>query len=64
MRFITHNLTSINGIEIFPILSLMIFVLFFAFVLTRVLRMSKSEVAELSDLPLNDASKFNDDIQL
>lgn len=64
MRFITHNLTSINGIEIFPILSLMIFVLFFALVLTRVLRMSKSEVAELSDLPLNDASKFNDDIQL
>ena len=62
MRFITHNLTSINGIEIFPILSLMIFVLFFAFVLTRVIRMSKAEVAELSHLPLNDATQFNDDI--
>ncbi len=62
MRFITHNLTSINGIEIFPILSLMIFVLFFALVLTRVIRMSKAEVAELSDLPLNDATLINDDI--
>jgi len=62
MRFITHNLTEIMGIEIFPILSLMIFVLFFAFVLLRVVRMTKAEVAELSDLPLNDATKLNDEL--
>jgi hypothetical protein len=54
LRFIKHNLTSIDGVEIFPLLSLMIFVLFFAIVLTRVIRMSKAEVAELSDLPLEE----------
>ena len=54
LRFIKHNLTSIDGVEIFPLLSLLIFVLFFAVVLTRVIRMSKAEVAELSDIPLED----------
>lgn len=56
LRFIKHNLTGINGVEIFPLLSLLIFVLFFAVVLTMVIRMSKSEVAELSDIPLQDGS--------
>jgi cytochrome c oxidase cbb3-type subunit 4 len=54
LRFIQHNLTSIKGVEIFPMLSLLIFVLFFAVVLTRVIRMSKSEVVELGEIPLSD----------
>lgn len=54
MRFITHHLTSISGIEIFPMLSLLIFVTFFAVVLMRVWRMTKSEVTELSEIPFND----------
>ena len=54
LRFIKHNLTGIDGVEIFPLLSLMIFVLFFAIVLTRVIRMSKAEIAELNDIPLED----------
>jgi fructose-specific phosphotransferase system IIC component len=61
MRFITHNLTGIDGVAIYPIISLLIFVLFFALVLTRVLRMSKGEIAELSDIPLNDSSSILDD---
>lgn len=56
LRFIKHNLTGINGVEIFPLLSLLIFVLFFVVVLTMVIRMSKTEVAELSDIPLQDGS--------
>jgi cytochrome c oxidase cbb3-type subunit 4 len=52
LRFIQHNLTSIKGVEIFPMLSLLIFVLFFAVVITRVIRMSKTEVIELSEIPL------------
>ena len=54
LRFIKHNLTTIDGVEIFPMLSLLIFVLFFALVLVRVIRMSKSQVAELSDIPFAD----------
>lgn len=60
LRFIKHNLTGINGVEIFPLLSLLIFVLFFVVVLTMVIRMSKTEVAELSDIPLKDgATEFD-----
>lgn len=61
LRFITHNLSSIDGIAIYPVLSLMIFVLFFAVILTRVIRMSKAEVAELSDIPLNDTGIDKDE---
>lgn len=61
LRFIQHNLTSIKGVEIFPMLSLLIFVLFFAVVLTRVIRMSKSEIIELGEIPLlEDDSKIKD----
>ncbi len=63
LRFITHNLTGIDGVAIYPILSLLIFVLFFAVVLTRVIRMSKNEVAELSDIPLNDSSSFSEEFK-
>ena len=54
LRFIKHNLTTIDGVEIFPMLSLLIFVLFFALVIVRVIRMSKSQVAELSDIPFSE----------
>jgi hypothetical protein len=54
LRFISHNLTDIDGISIFPILSLLIFTLFFAFVITYVIRMSKTRVEEVSAIPLED----------
>ena len=59
LRFIKHNLTSIDGIEIYPLLSLLIFVIFFAVVITMVIRMSKAEVAELGEMPLNESSSDN-----
>ncbi len=54
LRFITHNLTGINGVSIYPIISLLIFTLFFAIVITRVVRMSKSEITELGEIPFDD----------
>lgn len=53
LRFIKHNLTGIDGIEIFPIISLLIFVLFFAFIITYVIRMRKKDVEFLSAMPLD-----------
>lgn len=64
LRFITHNLTGIDGVAIYPIISLLIFVLFFAIVITRVIRMSKSEITELSDIPFNDAQTAHDKTNL
>lgn len=51
LRFIKHNLTSIDGVSIYPIISLIIFFLFFAVMITWVYRMRKTEVDELSNIP-------------
>ena len=51
LRFITHNLSTIDGVSIYPILSLLIFVLFFVIMTTYVIRMKKPEINELSQLP-------------
>lgn len=51
LRFIKHNLTSIDGVSIYPIISLLIFFLFFAIMITWVYRMRKTEVDELSNIP-------------
>jgi cytochrome c oxidase cbb3-type subunit 4 len=53
LRFIKHNLTSIDGVSIYPIISLLIFFLFFAVMITWVYRMRKPEVDELSNLPFD-----------
>lgn len=59
LRFIKHNLTTIDGVSIFPMISLLIFVLFFALVLTRTYRMSKASVNVLSGIPLEDEVEMN-----
>jgi cytochrome c oxidase cbb3-type subunit IV len=53
LRFIKHNLSTIDGVSIYPILSLLIFVLFFVIMLTYVIRMKKPEIEELSQLPFD-----------
>lgn len=54
LRFIKHNLGLIDGVSIYPMISLLIFVIFFLVVLTYVIRMKKTEIAELSQMPLED----------
>lgn len=51
LRFIKHNLTSMDNIEIYPLISLLIFVLFFATMLFFVFSMKKKDVIELSSMP-------------
>jgi cytochrome c oxidase cbb3-type subunit 4 len=53
LRFIKHNLTSIDGVSIYPIISLLIFFLFFAVMITWVYRMRKPEIDKLSNLPFD-----------
>jgi cbb3-type cytochrome oxidase subunit 3 len=54
LRFIQHNLTTIGNVEYFPIISLVLFSLFFVLVAYRVYKMPKSSIEELSQIPLND----------
>jgi cytochrome c oxidase cbb3-type subunit 4 len=60
LRYIKHNLAEIAGIEIFPIISLLIFVTFFAIVIWRTMRINKAEIAEMSNIPLEDDEKYLD----
>ncbi len=47
-------LTSIEGITVFPIISLVIFVLFFSVVIYRVFRIPNEEIKEIEKIPLDD----------
>lgn len=54
MRYIKHHLETIVGIEIYPIISLLIFVLFFIGLAIYVIIMKKPHVQYLSEMPLKD----------
>ena len=47
----------VNGIEIYPIFSMLLFILFFAGVLYFVSRMGRDTVEEMSQLPLDGSKK-------
>jgi hypothetical protein len=53
LKFIKHNMESIIGIEVFPIISFLIFFLFFIVLFIWVAKMQKSEVNALAALPLD-----------
>ena len=54
LRFISDNLTSIEGIEIFPIISLLIFFSFFIGLGVYMVKVDKKKIKELKNLPLED----------
>lgn len=49
-------LRSIEGIDLYPVISLVIFVLFFTSVFLWVFRMRKADAAALAALPLEDGT--------
>ena len=51
---IKHNMETISGVSIYPILSLLIFFSFFVGLGIWVFAYKKEEIEELSNLPLND----------
>ena len=57
LRFIKHNMASIEDISLYPIISLLIFVLFFVLVILRVWKLSKQEIETLEALPFEDANE-------
>jgi len=59
LRYIKHNLTEITGVEIYPIISLLIFVLFFTVVIWRTLRISRAEINDFSNIPLEEDKEYN-----
>lgn len=53
LKFVKHNMESISGIEVFPIISLLIFFLFFVGLYTWVYTYRKDKINELSHLPFS-----------
>lgn len=60
LRFISGNLTTIDGVNIYPIFSLVVFVLFFVVMIYRVVRMKKNFIDEMGNMPFEDNLETND----
>ncbi len=50
----SNYLTSIKDVEIFPVISLIIFFLVFVIVLVKVIRLDKNYIKKMGNLPLED----------
>jgi cytochrome c oxidase cbb3-type subunit IV len=48
-------LRAINGVEVYPLISLAIFFVFFTLTLIRVVRADKAVMQEMADIPLSDS---------
>lgn len=53
LKFIKHNLSSIDGVEIYPIISLLLFFIVFITMLIFVIKLPKRRIEEISQLPLD-----------
>jgi hypothetical protein len=53
MKF-QHYLEKIIGVDIYPIISLLLFITFFSIVTYRIFRISKDELKEMEQIPLQD----------
>ena len=49
---IRNYLQSIDGVEVYPLISLIIFVLFFAVIFIWMLKIDKKYIKEMEELPL------------
>jgi len=53
LKFIKHHLESMSGVEIYPIISLILFFVVFVTMVLIVLKMPKTNIEEMSNLPLD-----------
>jgi len=60
LKYIKEHASSIDGINIYPIFSLLVFFIFFVVLLYYVKNMDKKKIEEISNLPLDLDIKDND----
>lgn len=56
---LSNNLSNIEGVSVFPIISLIVFFLFFAVTVVWVLRLDKKYIVRMRNLPLESNSENN-----
>ncbi|MCK5908015.1 MAG: CcoQ/FixQ family Cbb3-type cytochrome c oxidase assembly chaperone [Flavobacteriales bacterium] len=59
LRFIKHHMDTIQGIEIYPIISLLIFFLFFSAVVWYAIKTPQESIDESEMLPFDDENTDN-----
>ncbi len=57
LKYIKSHMATIDGIEIFPIIGLAIFMVFFTGLLIYVYKSDKSMIEEISNYPIDDNNK-------
>ena len=57
LKFIKGHMESIDGIEIYPIISLLIFFIFFAGLFWWVFTAKKEHIKEVSQIPLDNENE-------
>ncbi|MET2985183.1 CcoQ/FixQ family Cbb3-type cytochrome c oxidase assembly chaperone [Aureibaculum conchae] len=60
LKYIKHHLDSMNDVEIYPIISLLLFFAVFITMLIHVMRIPKKSIENISNLPLEEDENIND----
>ena len=58
LKFVKHHLETIVGIEIYPIISFVIFFAFFILLLIYIIKIDKKTIEEIENIPLD--TKYNE----
>ncbi len=64
MKIVSHYLQSIDGVAIYPIISLFIFVTMFGLLTIWALRIRKADIQKMSMMPFEENELKNQDINL
>ena len=59
IRFVKHYFEGMADVEIYPIISLLLFFIVFITMLVHVLRIPKQSIKEVSNLPLEEEKNIN-----
>lgn len=54
LKYVKGNLENIDGVQVYPMISLLIFFIFFVVLFWWVATANKAHIEEVSHLPLND----------
>ncbi len=60
LKFIKHNLEGIDGVEVYPIISLLLFFIVFITMIVFVYKLPKRRIDEVSQLPLDNDNNIKE----
>ena len=60
IRFVKHYFEGIADVEIYPIISLLLFFIVFITMLIHVMKIPKTSIEKISNLPLEEDENIND----